>query len=95
MAITQPTFERISTRGFDLSTHDLRDLRARVRRLNQDIPMGLVNTMNRRACVRMLLANEFGTKLLDKYEQQCKEWDECRAFSEFGVNPKRNKKRKQ
>ena len=88
METTHPRNE-VCSYMFNMSLHDLRDLRARVRRLNVELPWGMLNTMNRQGCVRLLAVGQFGAQRVDAYEQQCREWDEDRAFVEYGVVPKK------
>lgn len=84
---------RISERLFYFHLKDLRTLRAKVRYVDEDITNFQISKMTRKELVQKLVQHEVGQEALDNYLELCKEWDEAKAFVEYGVSP--NKKAKQ
>jgi len=78
--------QQISQRLFYYHQQDLKHLRARYRNVDVDLPGGLLNSMNRKSLARGMVTSEFGEKAVDAYLEQVKEWDEMRAFVEYGVS---------
>ena len=78
----------ISTAGMCLAINDLRALRVKVRRAMVEVPWGMLSVMDRKACIRILLVDKFGASSIDKYETQCKAWDQDRAYIEYGIESK-------
>lgn len=79
--------QKVSQRLFYYNMQDLKHLRARYRNVDVDIPGGLLNQMKRERLARGMVEHELGTKVVDAYFEQVKEWDQMRAFVEYGVPP--------
>ena len=66
---------------------DLRTLRAKVRYVDEDITNFKISKMTRKELVEKLVRHQVGQEAVDDYLKCCKEWDEMRAYVEYGVLP--------
>ena len=78
---------RISDRLFYYTQTDLKELRSRYRRTNEDVPTTLIIKAPRKFLIEKLIEHEFDEDEVQEYRRRCKEWDEMRAFVEYGVEP--------
>ena len=81
------TNQHVSERMFYFSRKDLRALRAKVRYVDEDISNFLILKMTRKELVQKLVQHEVGQESFDGYNEQCRVWDEAKAFVEYGVTP--------
>ena len=78
---------QVSDRLFYFHRKDLRTLRAKVRYVDEDITNFKISKMGRKELVQKLVEHELGDDAVKNYLTQCKEWDEMKSFTEYGVLP--------
>ena len=69
-------YRTISIKKFTLFRKDLKELRSKYRKINTDLPHSLLTSASRRIMIISIIKDEFTTKMVDKYEEQCVFWRE-------------------
>jgi len=78
---------KVSNRLLYFYGKDLRTLRSKVRYIDEDITNFRISKLSRREMVKMLVEHELSKEDVQKYISQCHEWDQMKAFVEYGVLP--------
>lgn len=89
----QHIYGRVSERMLYFHLKDLRSLRAKVRYVDEEITNARINKMKRKELVKCLVEHELGKENVESYLKQCEEWDQMKAFVEFGVTPPKSNKK--